>query len=346
MASEDPYPVKAFFCLGNNALLSYANQNQIHKAMLNQELIVSHEIFMTPTAMLADYVLPGDVFTERNHVADSWSWSTRLALSQKVVEPPAEASSTFQFWTDLAHRMGFADEFPWTNLEDMLDYRLARGGRTFQEFASETYMELAPPKFRKYRDKGFATPSGKVELASSILGDLGFDPLPYYRELPGQSEEYPYLVFTGVREDPFFQTGQRNIESLRRRMPAPSLYLHTSDAEREGLVDGDWAKLSTPQGEVVAQVAVHETMKQGHIRVPHGWWYPELRGEASLAGAFISSDAVLCADSDEWLDHEQGVPHFKGFPGKVEKTDKPQQVSRTTPDDWQADQAVEAHAKS
>ena len=346
MASEDPYPVKAFFCLGNNALLSYANQNQIHEAMLNQELIVSHEIFMTPTAMLADYVLPGDVFTERNHVADSWSWSTRLALSQKVVEPPAEASSTFQFWTDLAHRMGFADEFPWTNLEDMLDYRLARGGRTFQEFASETYMELAPPKFCKYRDKGFATPSGKVELASSILGDLGFDPLPYYRELPGQSEEYPYLVFTGVREDPFFQTGQRNIESLRRRMPAPSLYLHTSDAEREGLVDGDWAKLSTPQGEVVAQVAVHETMKQGHIRVPHGWWYPELRGEASLAGAFISSDAVLCADSDEWLDHEQGVPHFKGFPGKVEKTDKPQQVSRTTPDDWQADQAVEAHAKS
>ena len=346
MASEDPYPIKAFFCLGNNALLSYANQNQIHKAMLNQELIVSHEIFMTPTAMLADYVLPGDVFTERNHVADSWSWSTRLALSQKVVEPPAEASSTFQFWTDLAHRMGFADEFPWTNLEDMLDYRLARGGRTFQEFASETYMELAPPKFRKYRDKGFATPSGKVELASSVLSDLGFDPLPYYRELPGQSEEYPYLVFTGVREDPFFQTGQRNIESLRRRMPAPSLYLHTSDAEREGLVDGDWAKLSTPQGEVVAQVAVHETMKQGHIRVPHGWWYPELRGEASLAGAFISSDAVLCADSDEWLDHEQGVPHFKGFPGKVEKTDKPQQVSRITADDWQADQAVEAHAKS
>ena len=346
MTSEDPYPVKAFFCLGNNALLSYANQHQIHKAMLNQELIVSHEIFMTPTAMLADYVLPGDVFTERNHVADSWSWSTRLALSQKVVEPPAEASSTFQFWTDLAHRMGFADEFPWTNLEDMLDYRLARGGRTFQEFARETYMELAPPKFRKYRDKGFATPSGKVELASSILGDLGFDSLPYYRELPGQSGEYPYLVFTGVREDPFFQTGQRNIESLRRRMPAPSLYLHTSDAEREGLVDGDWAKLSTPQGEVVAQVAVHETMKQGHIRVPHGWWYPELRGQASLAGAFISSDAVLCADSDEWLDHEQGVPHFKGFPGKVEKTDKPQQVSRTTPADWQADQAVEAHAKS
>ena len=71
MATERPYPIKAFFALGNNALMSYPNQHQILKAMMNQELIVAHEIFMTPTAMLADYVMPGDVFSERNHIADS-----------------------------------------------------------------------------------------------------------------------------------------------------------------------------------------------------------------------------------------------------------------------------------
>ena len=344
MVSEDPYPVKAFFCLGNNALLSYANQHQIHQAMMNQELIVAHEIFMTPTAMLADYVLPGDVFTERNHVADSWSWTTRLALSQKVVDAPAEASSTFQFWSDLAHRMGFGDEFPWQTLEDMLDYRLSRSGRSFADFASATYMELAPPEFRKYRKTGFATPSGKVELSSSILGELGFDPLPYYRELPERSTDYPYLIFTGVREDPFFQTGQRNIESLRRRTPVPQLFLHPDDAGKEGLLDGDWAKLSTPQGSVLAQVAIHDTMKAGHVRVPHGWWYPETRGHAELGGAFISSDAVLCSDDDEWLDHEQGVPHFKGFPGKLEKASRPEHVRRTQASDWKTDAAVEEHA--
>jgi anaerobic selenocysteine-containing dehydrogenase len=242
--------------------------------------------------------------------------------------------------------MGFADEFPWTSLEDILDYRLSRSGRTFAQFESETFMELAPPKFRKYRDKGFATPSGKVELSSSVLGQMGFDPLPYYRELPSRPEEFPYLVFTGVREDPFFQTGQRNIESLRRRMPTPSLYLHPSDAEKEGFADGDWAKLSTPQGSVTAQIAIYDTMKAGHIRVPHGWWYPELRGAADLAGAFISSDAVLCSDEDEWLDHEQGVPHFKGFPGKLEPTEQPAQLTRTQPADWQANPAVEEHAAS
>ncbi|MGB0318227.1 MAG: hypothetical protein ACPGAD_05210, partial [Pseudomonadales bacterium] len=84
------------------------------------------------------------------------------------------------------------------------------------------------------RKTGFATPSGKVELASSILADLGFDPLPYFREGPALSKDYPYAVFSGVREDPFFQTGQRNIPELRARCPLPQIFIHPEDAEREG----------------------------------------------------------------------------------------------------------------
>lgn len=101
--------------------LSYPNQHQILKGLMNQELMVAHEIFMTPTAMLADYIMPGDVFSERNHIADAWSWSNRLVLSQKAVEPPAQASSTFQFWRDLAHRFGFEAAFPWASLDEMAD---------------------------------------------------------------------------------------------------------------------------------------------------------------------------------------------------------------------------------
>ncbi len=324
MATEDPYPVKAFFVLGNNALMSYPNQHQILKAMMNQELIVAHEIFMTPTAMLADYVMPGDVFSERNHVADSWSWTTRLSLSQKSVEPGEDISSTYQFWKDLAKRFDFGNRFPWESIEDVIDHRLSRSGRTFADFEKTGFMEMQTPEFRKYRKTGFATPSGKVELSSSILKDLGFDPVPYYREGPALTEEFPYAVFSGVREDPFFQTGQRNIPELRRRCPLPSIFIHPQDAEKEGLVDGDWVELQTAYGQVTAELAVKDNMKEGHLRVPHGWWYPELRGQAELGGAFLSSDAVLCSDDDEFLDHEQGIPHFKGYPGRVVKVEKPE----------------------
>lgn len=323
MTTGDPYPVKAFFTLGNNTLLSYANQHQVHRALLEQNLIVAHEIFMTPTAMLADYVLPGDVFSERNHIADTSNWTTRLSLSQKVVEPPEESSSTYMFWRDLAHRMGFGAHFPWHSLEEVLDHRLSPSGKSFDEFAAETYMSMPVPEFRSYRAKGFATPTGKVELRSTVLEDLGFDPLPYYRDVLTPTDEYPYRVFTGVREDPFFQTGQRNIEVLRKRVPTPLFFLHPADAEREGIEDGDWARLETATGQVVAKVATQESMKEGHLRVPHGWWYPELKGRAELAGAFISSDAVLCDDADDSLDAEQGTPHFKGFPGRIVKLDEP-----------------------
>ncbi len=326
MATGEPYPVKAFFALGNNALLSYPNQHRVHRAILNQDLVVAHEVFMTPTAMLADYVLPGDVFTERNHVADTWGWTNRLTLSERVVDPPPEASSTFRFWRDLAHRSGFGDEFPWATLEDVLDHRLAPSGRTFEEFAREHLADAPPPRFRKYRRTGFATPSGKVELASSVLRDLGFDPLPYHRDAEPTDDEHPYRVFTGVREDPFFQTGQRNVGVLRRRSPTPRLFLHPDDAGREGLADDDWARLSTPHGSVVAQVLVQPSMRPGHVRVPHGWWYPELRGGSELAGAFISSDAVLCGDDAARRDAEQGTPNFKGFPGRIDRADPPEDV--------------------
>jgi anaerobic selenocysteine-containing dehydrogenase len=323
MATEQPYPVKAFFVLGNNALMSYPNQHQIHQGLMNQELIVAHEIFMTPTAMLADYVLPGDVFSERNHLADSWNWKLGLTLSQKAVEPPEEATSTYEFWHDLAHRMGFADLFPWNNIEEVLDYRLSPSGKTFDEFAAETYMHVPAPEYRKYRKTGFATPSGKVALSSSVLEELGFDPLPYYREGPAVSDEYPYSVFTGVREDAFFQTGQRQVKVLRDRSPTPKLFMHPSDGIREGIADNDWVKLQTATGEVIAKVLLQESMKEGHIRVPHGWWYPELRDSAKLAGAFISSDAVLCPDTPADLDHEQGIPHFKGFPARIVRLAEP-----------------------
>ena len=184
-------------------------------------------------------------------------------------------------------------------------------------------MEMPAPKFRKYRKHGFATPSGKVELYSGVLEELGFDPLPYYREGPIPNEDFPYAVFTGVREDPFFQTGQRNIEVLRARCPNPQLYMHPTDATREQLADGDWVRLESATGAVTAQILIQQSMKEGHIRVPHGWWYPEARGQENLAGAFVSSDAVLCSDDDEFLDYEQGVPHFKGFPGRIVKTAAP-----------------------
>lgn len=329
MATGDPYPVKAFFTLGNNALMSYPNQQQVRAALMNQDLIVAHELFMTPTAALADFVLPGDTWLERPNVHDSFGWRSWLIASEQAVAPPPQCRSVFEFWRDLGVRMGLEEHLPWNTVEEMLDYRLEPLGMTYEQFCARHDMKIAAKKYRTYRKTGFATPSGKVELRSSVLDELGLDPLPYYRAAPS-SPDFPFKVFIGVREDPYFQTGQRQLPSARRLSPLPTTFVHPDDAAEYGLTEGDWAEVSSPHGSITAMVEIRPDMKRGHLRVPRGWWFPELLNAVADGAAGEHNDGMLIADGPDHLDREQGVPHFKGFAGTIRKlAEAPPHIAQT-----------------
>lgn len=319
MADGDPYPVKAFFAMANNTLLSYPNMQLIHRALENQDLIVAFEQFKSPTAQMADYILPSDAWTERNGISDGFGWMAICRPSQKAVNPPGECRGVFDFWRDLAHRMGFADYFPWESNEEMLDHRVEALGMNFEEFAEKYPYHMYPIKFRKYEEKGFATPSGKVELRSSILEELGFDPLPYYRPEPDRNPDYPLIMFIGIREDEFFQTGGRHHEKLRARNPEPRFFISPLDATSAGVTQGDWAECVTINGKMKARIEVVKDMPQGVLRVPHGWWQPErAEGDGSLSGAWEFSDSQICPDDDEHTDREQGVTQLKGVHCRIQ----------------------------
>ncbi|KRB72692.1 dehydrogenase [Nocardioides sp. Root190] len=322
MATDEPYPVRAFFSLGNNTLMSYPNQQQVKAALLRQELLVVHELFMTPTARLADFILPGDTWLERPHVHDSFGWRSWLIASEKAVDPPAGCRGVFDFWRDLGHRMGLGDHLPWASVEEMLDFRLQPLGISYREFCATHDMKIAAKEYRSYRRTGFGTPSGKVELRSSILEDLGFDPLPYHRELP-EDPDHPFRVFVGVREDPYFQTGQRQLPSARRLSPLPAFFLHPEDADELGLAQGDWAEVSTRHGCIQGVIERRGDMSRRHVRVPHGWWFPELIDSDTDGAADRHNDGILVPDDRESLDYEQGTPQLKGFPGAVRRLERP-----------------------
>ena len=313
MADGRPYPVKAFFTLGNNTLLSFANMQLIQRALLNQELIVAFEHMKTPTAALADYILPGDAWTERKALADGFGWTAIARTSQQAVSPPGEARNVYDFWRGLAARFGLGEHFPWPDADALLDHRVAALGMNFDSFAARHALHVEGLAFRKYEQTGFATPSGKVELASSVLEGLGFDPLPYWREDPPAPPDMPLKLFTGLREDAYFQTGHRHIAALRARAPEPLLFLHPDDAAAAGVEDGAVAIAETPQGRVRMKAALRDDMPRGLVRAPHGWWLPEV----GAASAWEMADAQLCPDDDDFLDREQGVPHFKGIPCRV-----------------------------
>jgi len=62
-------------------------------------------------------------------------------------------------------------------------------------------------------------------------------------------------------------------------------------------------------------------MRSGHLRIPRGWWFPELIDTLQGGGAHQHNDAMLISDADELVDREQGVPQIKGFPGAIRRLD-------------------------
>ena len=319
MADADPYPVKAFFAVANNTLMAFANSKRIYKALMNQDLIVSFEHAMTPTAEISDYVLPGDSWLERP--------SMQAGISDQAMAAPGECKNVVTFWHMLAKRMGFGDVFPWETQEQLLNYRLEPSGATWEEVVASgrtpnLHKGQAPAdQERKYLKTGFATPSGKVELYSSVLEGLGFDPLPYYREAAEPDTNFPLRLFIGLPDDEYFRTGMRHVPELRKRVSDQTFFMGSQDADDLGIADGEWTRLETKVGGIFGRVFVRSSMPKGLVRVPHGWWKPESRkGLENMSGMWDFSDAQITTDDDpDLIDLEQGIPHLKGCPCLVRK---------------------------
>jgi anaerobic selenocysteine-containing dehydrogenase len=322
MAESDPYPVRTTFAMANNILAAFANSKRAYEGLMKQDLIVAFEHAMSPTAQISDYVLPGDSWLERP--------SMQAGISDQAMEPPGECRNVVYFWHELAKRMGLGEHFPWSTAEEMLDYRLERSGKKWKDVVAAGTAGKAPNLHkggaehdgeRKYLKTSFATPSGKVELYSEVLENLGFDPLPYYREAMQTSEKYPLSSFVGWPEDEFFRSGHRQVPELRKRAEDPIFYMCPKDVEAMDIREGQWARLETTTGAMLGRVYAHSSMPKGLVRIPHGWWKPESRqGGDHLSGIWSFSDGQLAADDDlELVDAEQGVPHLKGCPCSVTK---------------------------
>lgn len=49
------------------------------------------------------------------------------------------------------------------------------------------------------------------------------------------------------------------------------------------------------------------------------------QGAGHLSGALKYADAQLCRDDEDYLDREQGIPHLKGVPCRINKVKQSKQ---------------------
>ena len=309
MLTGTPYPVKALITIGSNPLLTSPNVKLTEMALKKLDLLVVQDLYMTPTAELADYVTPAamdDIETCRLYTGGpgtGWLEGHSLLSGEKAVDPPGEARSDFEFVAELGTRLG--QNWPWKTDEQYYDWQLKPlGYSSFKEFHEKVQWVVPEPTYHKYEKVGFGTPSGKVEIYSAFLEELGYNPLPDYEEPPNSPfntpelwKEYPY-VQGAMRLKYYYQSCYRNLPSLRERLPDPLVCMHPETAVAHGVKDGDWVWIESPSTpyRLKQKVRVFDGVDPRVIYPDFGWWFPEKSVEEGLHGAWESNINLITED--------------------------------------------------
>ncbi|MBW2434141.1 MAG: molybdopterin-dependent oxidoreductase, partial [Deltaproteobacteria bacterium] len=195
---EKPYPVKMLFFISSNPLMTRANAKEVYRALEKVDFMVVSDFFRTPTAEMADIVLPAATWLEMDYIGDYWKRHGYILPRRKVVQV-GECRSDHEMLNDLAHRVGQGDHW-WDDFEQALDWILEPMDITWQDFKKMDYLR-GEVIHQKYKFKGFSTPSRKFELYATLLEQWGYDPLPQYREppespysTPERFKDYPYIL--------------------------------------------------------------------------------------------------------------------------------------------------------
>ncbi len=314
-----PYPVRAGISIFSNPMITQANTKLVYKALKSLDLYVVKDFWLTPSAQLADFVLPTAAWIERPNVEPFGGAHSMIggeAALPAIVPGEHEYWTEYDFYRGLGIRMGQENDWPWENLEAVYDQKLSPIGMTLRTFMDEMDgVYLPEPEYEKYKiTKKFATPSGKLELSSNIFKRLGYDPLPRYEppqesstRSPELAEAYPLTLITGGRFRPYYHSEHRQIESIRRRRPNPLVQIHPETAKKYSIKDGDWVWIESPRGRVRQKCTCFDGIDPGVVHGEHGWWFPELPGEEPwLAGVWESNINVLTNDDPEHCNIRSG----------------------------------------
>jgi anaerobic selenocysteine-containing dehydrogenase len=300
-------------------LLTYSNAQQVWDALKKLDFLVVADMFMTPTAALADIVLPVATYLEFDSIVAPPYYP--VAQVQQKVSQVGESRSDYEIVRNLAQRLDLSQYF-WESEQQSLDYILEPSGLTFEEFKNIAVLQ-GQKAYRMHEKDGFNTSSGKVELYSDRLKEWGFDPLPTYHELPETPlsapelvKEYP-LVFTSWKEDAYRHSSGRQIASLRNTHPDPVVWIHPDTADEQGIADGDGVYIETKRGRICQKAKLAKDIDPRVVGIDYAWWFPE-SGPQNFYDWAEANINILTDDSFPY-GREMGSPNLRGILCRIYK---------------------------
>jgi anaerobic selenocysteine-containing dehydrogenase len=288
---DTPYPVRGLIGFGANLLLAHGDPVRGRAALVALDFYAHTDLFMTPTAALADIVLPVASCFEREALKIGFEISaeaqSRVQLRHAIVAPPGEARSDTDVIFDLAARLGLGDHFWNGDVDAAYRQQLGPSGITLDQLRAEPAGLQKPLTTRhikhaasddKRNPRGFPTPSRKIEFWSETFLDHGYSAMPDFVEppigpvaRPDLAASFP-LILTCAKPSLFCQTQHRALPSLRKRALHPEIELNPATAAARGIKNGDWVDVRTPAGGMQARARFSEKLDPRVVVGEHGWW--------------------------------------------------------------------------
>jgi assimilatory nitrate reductase catalytic subunit len=309
--------VKALWIMATNPAVSMPLAGRVRAALAKLDLlVVSDNVAGTDTVSQGAHILlPAAGWGEKDGTVTN---SERRISRQRAFLPlPGEAKPDWWIVTEVAHRMGFADAFPYRGPADIFREHAAltafenEGARDLDlgglaTLPDPAYGDLAPVQWpvatgavgqdRFFGDGRFYGPDGKASFVA-----------PAEPRLAGQvSDAFPLWLNTGrIRDQWHTMTRTGRSARLGSHRPVPFVEIHPIDAQRLGLAGGDLARISTASGEGTYEVDLSEGQQPGSVFVPIHW--SDQNSSAGPVGCLIH----------EAVDPFSGQPEAKAVPASA-----------------------------
>lgn len=301
--------IRLIFNLAGNTLVNqHSDVNRTIRILQDRsrcECIIASDLFMTASARYADLVLPGTSLFEGEHMAAPWEMGNCLLYGNRSIPPLFDSRPEFEWLCALAEELGIGDLTEgcgsvreWNRLL----YERVRPREPelpdFETFASAGgYLYKNNPSFTAFRaqrekpgEVPYPTASGKIEIFSPALAELGLPDVP---PLPAYVPAFEGISDEKIRQYPLQLIGwhtKRRCHSIHdnnkklEKLEPHRLWIHPEDAADRGLDDGDEAEVLNDRGKIRMKVHVTDRIRKGVICIPQGAWFTPAGDSTDMRG--------------------------------------------------------------
>ena len=254
--------IRGLYIMGENPMMSDPDINHVRHALENCELLIVQDIFLTETAALADVVLPGCTFAEKDGTFTNTE--RRVQRIRKAIDPVGDSHADFEILSDVMAALGYGNSF-------------RTASEVFDEIAAVT-PSYGGMSYARLEKGGLQWPCPTADHPGTPILHVGkfsrgeralFKPAPYRSSAETPDTEYPMIFTTGrILYHYHTSTMTGRVEGLMNISGRSYVEINPADAAKLGILAGDSVKISSRRGGLIAEARVTDIVPEGVLFMP------------------------------------------------------------------------------